>query len=98
MIPFLHITRISLLPKAMFGSRKMLRKGKKMQRKMIFFSLDDMENMMEKNTKENIKENIVIFSLLFSLKNNEKNIREKEKKSMEKGRKILLSSCSRLHL
>ena len=45
---------------------------------MIFFSLDDMENMMEKKMKENIKENIVIFSLLFSLKNNEENIREKE--------------------
>lgn len=82
----------------MFGSRKMLRKGKKIQRKIIFFSLDDMENMMEKNIKENIKENIVIFSLLFFLKNNEENIREKEKKSREKGRKILSGSCSRLHL
>ena len=32
----------------MFGSRKMLRKEKKIQRKMIFFSLDDMKNTMEK--------------------------------------------------
>ena len=35
----------------MFGSRKMIRKGKKIQRKMIFFSLDNMENMMEKKYK-----------------------------------------------
>ena len=32
----------------MFGSRKMLRKGKKIMWKMIFFSLGDMENTMEK--------------------------------------------------
>ena len=44
---------------------------------MVFFSLDDMENMMEKNIKENIKENIVIFSLLFSLKINEENKRKR---------------------
>ena len=36
---------------------------------MVFFNLDDMKSMMEKN----IKENIVIFSLLFSLKNNKEN-------------------------
>ena len=36
---------------AMFGSQKMLRKGKKMQGKMIFYSLDDVENMMEKKYK-----------------------------------------------
>ena len=36
---------------ALFGSRKMLRKGKKMQRKIVFFSLDDMENKMEKKYK-----------------------------------------------
>ena len=47
-----------------------------MQRKMVFFSLDDMENMMEKNIKENIKENIVIFSL----KNNEENKRKRKGK------------------
>ena len=32
----------------MFGSWKMLKKWKKIMWKMIFFSLDDMENMMEK--------------------------------------------------
>ena len=33
----------------MFGSQKMLRKGKKqIMWKIIFFSLGDMENMMEK--------------------------------------------------
>ena len=52
--------------------------------KIIFFSLGDMENMMEKNIKENIKENIIIFSLLFSLKNNEENKRKREGKSWEK--------------
>ena len=41
---------------------------------MVFFSLDDMENKMEKDIKESIKENIV----LFSLKNNEENKRKRE--------------------
>ena len=60
---------------------------------MVFFSLDDMENMMEKN----IKENIVIFFLLFSLKNNEENKRKREGKNG--GGEILSGSCSsRLHL
>ena len=63
---------------------------KKIMWKIIFFSLDDMENMMEKNIKENIKENIMIFSLPFSLKNNEKN---KRKKKREKLGEILSSSC-----
>ena len=46
---------------------------KKIQRKIVFFSLDDMENMMEKiNIKENIKKNIIIFSL----KNNEESKRK----------------------
>ena len=36
----------------MFGSRKMLRKGKKIMWKMIFFSLGDMENTMKKKYKE----------------------------------------------
>ena len=35
----------------MFGSWKMLRKGKKIMWKIIFFSLDDMENIMEKKYK-----------------------------------------------
>ena len=35
----------------MFGSRKMLRKGKKIMWKIIFLSLDYMENMMEKKYK-----------------------------------------------
>ena len=39
----------------MFGSQKMLRKGKKMQRKIIFFSSDDMENLMKKKYKEKYK-------------------------------------------
>ena len=41
---------------------------------MVFFSLDDMENKMEKDIKESMKENIV----LFSLKNNEENKRKRE--------------------
>ena len=41
---------------------------------MVFFSLDDMENKMEKDIEESIKENIV----LFSLKNNEENKRKRE--------------------
>ena len=36
---------------AMFGSRKILRKGKKIMWKIIFFSLGEMENMMEKKYK-----------------------------------------------
>ena len=44
--------------KAMFGSRKMLRKEKKIMWKIIFFSLGDMENMMKKKYKKNIKEKI----------------------------------------
>ena len=67
----------------MFGSQKMLRKGKKMQKKIIFFNLDDMKNLMEKNIKKNIKGNIIIFSLIFSLKNNEENKREREGKRGE---------------
>ena len=50
-------------------------KGKKILSKVIFLSLDDMKNMMEKNIKENTKENIVIFSLLLSLKISEENKR-----------------------
>ena len=37
----------------------MLRKGKKMQRKIIFFSLDDMENMMEKKYEGKILKKIL---------------------------------------
>ena len=48
LFPPLFLLFSSLFFKAMFGSRKVLRKGKKIQRKIIFFSLDDMENMMEK--------------------------------------------------
>ena len=43
----------TLFSLAMFDSRKMLRKGKKkIMWKIIFFSLDYMENMMEKKYKE----------------------------------------------
>ena len=60
---------------------------------MVFFSLDDMENMMEKiNIKENIKKNIIIFSL----KNNEESKRKIKGKRVGE---ILSGSCSpRLHL
>ena len=56
----------------------MLRKGKKIMWKIIFFNLGNMENMIKKNIKENIKENIIILSLLFSLKNNEENQRKRK--------------------
>ena len=52
--------------------------------KIIFLSLEDVENTMEKNIKENANENIIIFSLLLSLKNNWENRREIVGKSWEK--------------
>ena len=56
--------------------RKCKGKEKKMW-KVIFLSLCDMKNMIEKKyIKENTKENIVIFFLLFSLKISEENKRE----------------------
>ena len=69
----------------MFGSRKMLGKGKKKCcEKSFFLSLDDVKNTMEKNIKENANENIIIFSLLLSLKNNEENMIEMKGKSWRK--------------
>ena len=67
-------------------------KGKKILWKVIFLSLDDMKNMMEKNIKENTKENIVIFSLLLSLKISEENKRE----GRDGGIKLALSSSPSL--
>ena len=61
--------------------------------KVIFLSLCDMKNMIEKkNIKENTKENIVIFFLLFSLKISEENKRE----GRDGGTKLALSSSPSL--
>ena len=64
---------------------------------MIFFSLDDVENMMEKKIQWKIlKKIIVIFSPLFSLKNNEENKRKEKGKGG--GRILSGSSSPGLHL
>ena len=53
-------------------------------RKIIFNSLDDIENIRKTNTMENVKEKITLFSLLVSLKNSEENIGKKLRKTEKK--------------